>query len=296
MGSILSRRLLAAGAACLAAGLYRAHADTLPQVGVGSGAGGGCSQANAYLNRTTGLDAAHQIAATTFICGLVSHNLFSTFDVLYTFATKDTSDAQLNLVSSSFSATLNGSPTFTADTGYTGVDASTTIFINTGFNPTTATSPKFTLNSGTIGAWILSDSQASASGGLPIAQYDGTHVAQLLVWFSDGVSYCYLNQAASTTASATIAHSTGDWVCTRTASNAVALYRNGSSVGSSTDASTGESNNNIYVLARDNTGSADAGSGRQHAMAWIASGWTSQNASDFQTLGCNYLTTLHGSC
>src|SRR5260370_13754601 len=93
--------------------------------------------AQKFLNRASGVDIAHGEAYKAFLNTLTTNGLFNAdgttpfFDVLYLFATQNSATAILNLVSSSFAATLNGSPTFTTDRGFTGVDGSTTVFLNT---------------------------------------------------------------------------------------------------------------------------------------------------------------------
>src|SRR5258706_5828950 len=85
---------------------------------------GSCAESTAFFARTSGLDAAHIAAYNTFICGLVTDGLFSKFDVLHIYATQDSTTALLNLVSTSYNGTAVGSPTFTADRGFTGTGSS----------------------------------------------------------------------------------------------------------------------------------------------------------------------------
>ena len=85
-----------------------------------------------FLARTTGLDATHTNAYTALINGLVTDGIWDKLDVFHIYATQDSTTAKLNLVSSSFTATANGSPTFTADRGFTGVNGSSTVYIDTG--------------------------------------------------------------------------------------------------------------------------------------------------------------------
>jgi hypothetical protein len=130
-------------------------------------AGGGCSQATAFLARTSGLDGTHTTAYTNLICGLVTDGLItgtmagsgsgatacgSKFDAIYILATQDATTAKLNLCSTTFSpATLTGSPTFTADRGYQ--SAAGTDRISTGFNASTASSPNFVQDSAHLSIW-----------------------------------------------------------------------------------------------------------------------------------------------
>ncbi len=125
-----------------------------------AGGGGGGAEATAFLARTTGLDATHTNAYIDLIDGLVADSIWSKLDILYIFATQDGTTALLNLVGTSYPAISNGSPTFTADLGFTGVNLSGSVWINTAFNPSTASSPQYTQNSAHISAWTSSSSNS----------------------------------------------------------------------------------------------------------------------------------------
>jgi hypothetical protein len=104
--------------------------------------------------------AAETTAYTNLICNLVTDGIItgtmagsgsgatacgSLLDALYIFATKDETTASLNLCSTSYSITKNGTFTFTADTGWAGDGLSGSI-LSTGFIPVSA-SGNFALNS-----------------------------------------------------------------------------------------------------------------------------------------------------
>ena len=80
------------------------------------------SESAVFLARTSGLDTTHVNAYTALIDGLVADGVWSKFDVLRIYATQNSTTALLNLKSSSFTAVTHGSPSFTADRGFTGVD------------------------------------------------------------------------------------------------------------------------------------------------------------------------------
>src|SRR6266436_1867234 len=92
----------------------------------GGGGGGGTTASN-FLARTSGLDATHITAYTDLLNGLDTDGLTSKLDVLHVYATQDSATALLNLVSTNFNGTAHGSPAFTADHGFRGTDASTTV-------------------------------------------------------------------------------------------------------------------------------------------------------------------------
>jgi hypothetical protein len=77
--------------------------------------------------------------------------------------------ARLNWKQDLYNLTLVNSPTFAADRGFTG-DALTT-HGDTGFNPTTAASPKFTRNNGHMGVWIGTNVNGSSMNDMGISSY-----------------------------------------------------------------------------------------------------------------------------
>lgn len=245
------------------------------------GGGGGCSQATTFLARTSGLDTTHQNAYTTFICGLVTDGLWTKFDVLYVFATADSTTAKLNLVSTSFGASLVGTPTFTVDRGY--LSTGTGAYISTGFNPSTAPSPNFTQNSAHISAW--SNTNGTASTGL-IGQ-DNTHT-NLIPKFTDNNFYGRVNDATSLGGFA-MGSTIGQALANRDSSTNREDYFNGSSVGTGTTASQAVLSANVLVLSVDGSLS-DAT--HQVAMASVGSSLNSTDASNFYSRALAYLQAV----
>lgn len=82
---------------------------------------------------------------------LVSSGLWTCWDALYLFAAADSTSARTNLISSSFTCTAVGSPTFTVNQGYTGDGA--TSYLDTNFNPTTAPGALYTQSDAFLVAW-----------------------------------------------------------------------------------------------------------------------------------------------
>lgn len=82
-------------------------------------------------------------------------------DALYLLAANDSQAAKLNWISSSYNLTETAAPAFTADKGFVGNGTSQRL--DTTFNPTTASAPKFVQNSNHLGIWSLAD-LANAGG------------------------------------------------------------------------------------------------------------------------------------
>jgi hypothetical protein len=139
-----------------------AGSGSMGLLGVGGppAAGGACSQATAFLARNGN---AHPTDTTTLICGLVTDGVWSTFDAFYIMATDTAAHAQLNAVSSSFSLTTSGSPTFTANQGFTG-NVGADLF-DTGFNASTA-GGNYQQNNCSAFAWSLTDVTGGTTGAM----------------------------------------------------------------------------------------------------------------------------------
>jgi hypothetical protein len=249
--------------------------------------------ATLFLARTSGLDSTHTTAYTNLINGLVSDGVWSKLDVLYVFATADTTTALLNLKSANFTGITHGPPTFTVDRGFTGADLSTTIWIDSGFNATTASGAGFTANSCHISAWV--DTNGASNIVIGIEGDTGTNRTNIYPWNSTtGNSEFRINDSGSS-AGVSIGNSTGHWVASRTSSTVSTGYRNGSSVATPNAAAGTLQNGNIYVLAVHNIvngASGYHGSSQQVSAASIGAGLSSTDASNFYTRLRTYMTAV----
>lgn len=250
---------------------------------------GTCNEATAFLARTTSPDATHISAYTNFICGLVADNVWTKFDALYVLAAQSTTNALLSLVSSTFNATSNGSPTFTADRGYTGTNLSATVYLSTNFNPSTASSPKFTQNSAHVSGWSVTDAGALGTGfiGYSIT----TNEAAIVPKYTDNNAYFRTNSSGS--AGQAVATSQGFYIGNRSSSTAVQGYKDGSQImtHTSSDNSVAIQNANMAILAI-NINTVPQGSGHQIAFASIGSSLSSDDALAFYTRARTYATAV----
>jgi hypothetical protein len=278
--------------------------------GVGGAGPTVCAEATAFLARvnTAGstLDTAHSDAYKTLICDLKNDasGVWATLDALYIFATQDQIAAKLNLVSVNFSpVTLSATaPGWVANAGYTGVDNSTTVYIDTGYNAVTS-GGHYAANNAASMAWSFTGA-ASAAAGVLIGNFDGTNISQTLpnLTGSPNADQCSLQVggggAATTPSSSTTTGALGSWICSRTSSTSLTLYKNGSSIATQTGAAGGAISNTIYILGRHDPSGGNAGAGRQVPAASIGSGLNAAQALALHTKVCAYLTlaAIHGSC
>jgi hypothetical protein len=204
----------------------------------------GCSQATNYLARTTGGNEGGNAAnITTLICGLVTDGVItgnltttgcgSTLDALYVLAQQNSSDALLNLCGTNYTATAVGSPSpvFTSYRGYNGFN-NDGVYINTAFNPATATSPNYLQNSASIGIWsnaVTAESSAQMSQGSSGRSWIYDNFA------SDGNFYARINNAS--TGGLTSPGTKGLFVADRSSSGSVVPYWDGSALTAQSGAS-----------------------------------------------------------
>lgn len=262
-------------------------------------ASGACvpgAHAAAFIaRRTGGVDQGSVFC--NLINGLDTDSLFAKLDVLYLFATDTSANAVLNLISSSFNATLNGSPAFSANNGYTGVNASSTVYIDSGFNANIA-GGSYAQNAAHMSAWSFTGTEisGSGSGGTVIGLVSGATGSRLLPrYFSDNNFYSDVNASVFSTGIAN-ATATGHYLVNRSGASAVQHYKNGASVGSSAETSQGLLSNNTFILAQSNNGTPAFGGGFQIAAVSLGGNLTSGDVTNLYNRICTYLTTIHGSC
>jgi hypothetical protein len=236
----------------------------------GAGASGcvaasGCSQATAFLARTSGLSGTETSATTAAICGMVTDGTFALLDALYVYATNTTTTANLNWVSTSFNSTPSGSCTFTADVGYTG-DV-TTCSIDSNFAPATA-GGNYALNSAVLGMCDLSSRTTSQNWVEMGAQGTSFDIIQAL----NNSGNLEVNVNDSSFASTANTNAQASWIASRTGSGGHTAYKNGSSFFVATAASTSLPTGDIGIFQLGAGGGLP--SGDQLAYAFFGAGMT----------------------
>jgi hypothetical protein len=296
---------LATAPTAVRANLLQGPTGTAPVAPTGS-----CSQSTAFFARVWALPATldgtvggtagptnHLAAYDNFICGLVTDTVIDLMDALYIFATNtatgtNTAVADLNLLSSNYPITAHGSPTFTANAGYTGVDSSTTVYLDTPLNPSTY-GGFCILNSCHVSVHSFTATQATATGGAELdASSTGTSL-QLLIYYSDSTSYGYGNTTSAVNCLPGTA--AGNWIMSRTTSSIQHIIHDGAdcSIAGQGAAPVSLPNANLTILARSDH---STGGGRQIGEASIGAGIDATRAANFRTRLCTYMTAVHGSC
>lgn len=261
--------------------------------------GGGCTAATNFLARTSGLSGTETTAYTNLICGLVTDGIItgnlsgaagcgSVLDALYIFATKDTTTANLNICGTNFGLTQTGTVTFSADHGYTGNGS--TGYLDTGFTPSTAAG-NYTQNSASFGVYTLNariTGQAYANMGS--AKASSTAAADFFPWYTDNNTYIEVNANDSGVAASVV---NGMWALTRTASNALVGYHNGSSFRSASTASIGLPDLTFIIGATHiPAGTVVAFSADQNSAAFIGGALNATQAANLSTRINSYMAAL----
>jgi hypothetical protein len=240
------------------------------------------TEVSQWLARAPGLDAAHIAADTALIDGLVAAGLWTKFDFLHLYATQDSTTAKLNLISSNFTAVTNGSPVFTANRGFTGVAGSSTVYIDTQFNPTTAPSPKYTINDAHQSVWSLSNITASSA---PFGASGSGRANYIMIRYTDNNAYLRVNLGDVGGADGSNPGSALGWfVGSRTGDHTVNPYLNGAAFGTPISTISGTPPNlNLYSLGMNNNG-VPLGTAHQLAMDSAGSKLTSGEVATAYTL------------
>jgi hypothetical protein len=249
------------------------------------------AEASQFLARTSSLDATHTNAYTALIDGLVTDGIWSKLDVLHVYATQNSTTALLNLKSNSYTGTANGSPAFVADRGFTGVDASATVYIDTGFNPATA-GGNYSQDSAHISAWSnTTPANSGPSGGVVIgSEISASHTA-VYSRYNDGFSYFGVN-ASATNFTSTGTPSNGHFLANRSSSSALQGYKNGTSVLTWTNTSVAPASQNIYALANHGPSGANLGTAFQLPAISIGSSLSSTDVTNFYNRLRTYMTAV----
>lgn len=265
---------------CACVGLAPAGAQMtttgIGQGGTGGGGGGaGCSQATTWLSgKTTTWSAAY----TTLICGLVSDGTYGSFDRFYILATDNSTNALADIITNA-AATITGTATFTANSGY--VSDGTTGTLNTGLNYSTATHYK--QNSAVLMAWPTAG--ATQDNGCPIGAAAGGSFALFFQTFSFGSSAGGAMNGFTIPAGTT-GTGTGMFAADVSSSTNIALYFNGVSNATATGTSSAPPNATAQGFE------CDAGTFFAHNVGFIAVG-ASLGATNEASVYARVHTFLH---
>ena len=195
-----------------------------------------------------------------FIDSMVSRNYWDRVDEMWWIANKTVLNALIGLKGLS-DADTNGAYTFTPYQGLAGNGS--TGYINTGFNPSTATN--FKQNTSTFGVYSRTNSEAAVTD---MGVSDGTNYTALQIRKATNIIRGWCNQGVATTSPANTT-SLGFFTVTRIGANAWFNAKNGSNLTGGTQASTAIPNFNLYICAQNASNTASAFSTREYSFAMV---------------------------
>jgi hypothetical protein len=215
---------------------------------------GSCTASQSFFLRTT---ATHTTGDNldNFICGMVTDGNFSTLDHLW-IAQANSTDTLLNIVQNNYNMTVTGSPTFTANSGYTGSNSQLNVPYNIssgGGNYSQNSATNFVLN---MTAYVTSTDYGGAFG-YKTASTTGS--IRTYPHFSNN-TYFFNAQTTTQDGIATTANNFYGW--TRQSSTTVTYVMEPGASGTATLSSTALQNDTVAYLADANAGSLEHYSGK----------------------------------
>lgn len=299
--------LISAVAVAHTDGIYNPAANSIGNFeGIDSNAATGavtCTPSTAatnFLARTSGLSA-NETTATCFLindlvtAGLITGNLTGArgcgtiIEGGYFLATKDKTTAYLNICGTSFGAVETATVTCTVDTGCAGDGVAG--FLDTQYTPI-SNCANCTVNKFSLMAYTQTNRAANTS--IAIGAADSGTSFSLISAFRAGNTVAWdINDAAFPTGAN--ASSKSSLVATRTASNATAVYLNGSTtaVGTSAGVSVALPSALLSVFAINQSGARGSFTSDQLSCVFWAADLTSTQAVALNN-ACNHAMTILG--
>ncbi|MET4294706.1 hypothetical protein ABIB06_006539 [Bradyrhizobium sp. LB8.2] len=220
------------------------------------------TETTAILAAMSPQDTSHTIAIDTVVTDFKSSGIWTKQKVIYFLAASDASASAINWKNpvTNTLVVFTGSPTFTADRGWT---FNNTSALNTGFNPTTASIAQ---NSENLSVFILNNVAANTYA-------TGTSSTAIIPRRSigDNVSGFSQNNTSTTGAAGSFSTSVGLTSFDRSVAGNFIVYKNGAAVETLTRASVGVDNDFLYIGAK-NSATGAINSGGTHQDAFVAMG------------------------
>lgn len=222
--------------------------------------------------------AARAAIINNFFLALKADTTYSAFDAIYLLGGADSQCTLLNLINPSETLSQVNSNTFTADSGWTG--NATSSYLVSSYNINTLA--KYSLNSCHASVWSLTNSSNTN-------YYDcGQDAASNVIRFNTRDTTTPFGNISSTGAmTGTSSDSLGHFIINRTGSTATQIYKNGSSVGTDTDAADSLPTGHFTILAH-----RSSYSGRKLMAASIGRGLTSGEVTTFYNALNTYKTAI----
>jgi hypothetical protein len=221
----------------------------------------------------------------TMVGSLVSAGYWARMDVLYIFATTSSGadEANINWISPGTHDATEvgaGSLTFTADQGYTGDGTNYLDSYNTATEGT-----NYTLNDASYAIYIRDDQQENVA---VMGAFSGNDYSYLTPEETDGYAYIRINTEGGSLSTNAHTNTQGLWIVTRTASNAMEVYKGGASLVTGSNTSDDLVPIDFRILARP----SNTPSTHQVSIAFFMDGISDSEAGELNTIFETYMDAL----
>ena len=238
---------------------------------------------------TTAPDATRQQLISDHIVALKAAGIWSQLDTYYMMAAHHEQASRLNWKSpGNFTLSTHGTITFTTDRGWQG-DGSTG-YLDTGWIPSSH-GVNHALNSASYGVYSRTNSQQNGfdMGAETNILFD---YSRMTLRNTSNQGRAHVNQATSFPRPSMM-DSRGLILSRRSASNAVAMFRNGSSVGGDDAVSTGLPNVAFAISATNRAGTVVDFASKQYSLAFTAAAMSeAQHAALYAAMQNGYLAAV----
>jgi hypothetical protein len=236
---------------------------------------------------------ARRTLVNNLIIGLRADGLWNLLDRLWILAAENTQSALVDMKALVL-AVPNGSPAFTANLGYTGVDSSATVYIDTMTNLSNY-GGQFTTNSGHASIWSNTNAASTGGGGCTFGSStasQGNNQTTILPKRVDGNAYFRLDDSTPSGGFAN-ANSTGHYLVNRDSISTTQGYVSGSLFANPNAASGTLANANDIMLAMNDTVLGPVtGGGYQLTMHSIGGNLSGAQVSSFYSRLRTYMTAV----
>lgn len=221
-----------------------------------------------------------KLKVDTFFQALKTASLYTKIDVMWWPGAPTSQAALLNMKNpATFTLTEVSSPTFTANQGYAGNGTSS--YLNTGWDPTNNGSA-YQENSAHMAYYSRTNSTGTVldMGSRSSSANEQTYI---LGRSASNTAQFRMNQDANGSFAPASTDSSGFFIGTRTGATALALYRNGASLGTDNTSSGGITAMDFYICAANRNNSPELFSTRQIAFASLGGGLNGTEAANFDS-------------
>lgn len=243
--------------------------------------GGGVDpDAQAFITAAGITDPTQQGAINTLVVDLKGYSIWTKFKAIYPIVGGSASSHAVNLKTpGTFNLSFTTGWTH-ASTGMT--PNGTSAYADTGFNPLTQSLPR---NSASMGVYNRTDTLTTGAHGQRVS-----NIFEIFERWTNNTAYCYINDGGAGF-QATNLDSRGLFQGSRTALSSIRLNINTAQY-TGTQASTGDSNGNLWIGASNNGGVGTFFNNRQIAFFYIGEGFNNTEMQNIYTRVQAYQTTL----